>query len=75
MALKDLAPQLITNSNDIAPSLLAWFEQHGRHDLPWQQPRTAYRVWISEIMLQQTQVSTVIPYFERFFSIFRSDLH
>ena len=70
MALKDLAPQLITNSNDIAPSLLAWFEQHGRHDLPWQQPRTAYRVWISEIMLQQTQVSTVIPYFERFLQRF-----
>jgi A/G-specific adenine glycosylase len=45
--------------------LLEWWECHGRHDLPWQHPRTAYRVWISEIMLQQTQVSTVIPYFER----------
>ena len=45
--------------------LLDWWERHGRHDLPWQHPRTAYRVWISEIMLQQTQVGTVIPYFER----------
>ncbi len=46
--------------------LLAWFEQHGRKDLPWQQNPTPYRVWVSEIMLQQTQVATVIPYFERF---------
>jgi A/G-specific adenine glycosylase len=45
--------------------LLDWWGRHGRHDLPWQHPRTAYRVWISEIMLQQTQVNTVIPYFER----------
>ena len=50
--------------------LLAWFDRHGRHDLPWQQPRTPYRVWVSEIMLQQTQVSTVIPYFERFMDRF-----
>ncbi|MBP8098690.1 MAG: A/G-specific adenine glycosylase [Arenimonas sp.] len=46
--------------------MLAWFDRHGRHDLPWQHPRTPYRVWLSEIMLQQTQVSVVIPYFERF---------
>jgi A/G-specific adenine glycosylase len=50
--------------------LLAWFDQHGRKDLPWQSPRNAYRVWVSEIMLQQTQVSTVIPYFERFMQRF-----
>ncbi len=50
----------------IAPRLLAWFDRHGRHDLPWQRDITPYRVWVSEIMLQQTQVSTVIPYFERF---------
>jgi A/G-specific adenine glycosylase len=50
----------------IAPRLLAWHARAGRHDLPWQQDRSAYRVWISEIMLQQTQVATVIPYFERF---------
>ncbi len=49
-----------------APKLLAWFDRHGRHDLPWQHPRTPYRVWLSEVMLQQTQVRVVIPYFERF---------
>ena len=49
-----------------AARVLAWFESHGRHDLPWQHPRTPYRVWLSEVMLQQTQVATVIPYFERF---------
>ncbi|WP_166212289.1 A/G-specific adenine glycosylase [Cognatiluteimonas telluris] len=46
--------------------LLRWFDAHGRHDLPWQHPRTPYRVWLSEIMLQQTQVRVVVPYFERF---------
>jgi A/G-specific adenine glycosylase len=49
-----------------ANALLTWFDHHGRHDLPWQHPRDAYRVWLSEIMLQQTQVATVIPYFQRF---------
>jgi A/G-specific adenine glycosylase len=48
-----------------ADRLLAWWDEHGRKDLPWQHPRSPYRVWISEIMLQQTQVATVIPYFER----------
>ena len=46
--------------------LLAWFDQNGRKDLPWQKDITPYRVWLSETMLQQTQVSTVIPYFNRF---------
>jgi A/G-specific adenine glycosylase len=46
--------------------LLAWFERHGRHGLPWQLDRTPYSVWVSEVMLQQTQVSTVIPFYERF---------
>ena len=50
--------------------LLAWFNVHGRHGLPWQMPRNAYRVWVSEIMLQQTQVKTVIPYFNRFMARF-----
>ena len=50
----------------LSKPLLAWFERHGRHDLPWQHDVSAYRVWLSEIMLQQTQVATVIPYFERF---------
>ena len=51
---------------DFAARLLAWFEHDGRKDLPWQRDPTPYRVWISEIMLQQTQVATVIPYFEAF---------
>jgi len=50
--------------------LLNWYQQYGRHDLPWQQDRSLYRVWVSEIMLQQTQVATVIPYFERFMARF-----
>ena len=55
---------------DIATPLLDWFDQHGRKDLPWQVDRTPYRVWVSEIMLQQTQVSTVIPFYERFMDQF-----
>lgn len=50
--------------------IVAWYYQHGRKDLPWQQNPTPYRVWISEIMLQQTQVATVIPYYERFMQRF-----
>ncbi|WP_300189483.1 A/G-specific adenine glycosylase [Halothiobacillus sp.] len=57
---------------DFAGRLLAWFDEHGRHDLPWQHPRTPYRVWVSEIMLQQTQVATVIDYFNRFMLRFPS---
>lgn len=56
--------------SDFADRLLGWFDRHGRHDLPWQHPREPYRVWLSEIMLQQTQVGTVIPYFERFLARF-----
>ena len=58
------------SDDDFAARLLAWFDVHGRHDLPWQHPRTPYRVWISEIMLQQTQVQTVVGYFERFMARF-----
>jgi len=50
--------------------LIDWQRQHGRHDLPWQNTRDAYRIWLSEIMLQQTQVSTVIPYYTRFLERF-----
>ena len=50
--------------------VLDWFDQHGRKDLPWQRDTSPYRVWVSEIMLQQTQVKTVIPYFERFMQAF-----
>jgi A/G-specific adenine glycosylase len=49
-----------------AAAVLGWFDRHGRTDLPWQQMPTPYRVWVSEIMLQQTQVGVVIAYFERF---------
>jgi A/G-specific adenine glycosylase len=55
-----------TPRDDFASRLLTWFDVSGRHDLPWQHPRTAYRVWLSEVMLQQTQVRVVVPYFERF---------
>jgi A/G-specific adenine glycosylase len=53
-----------------AARLTAWQRDHGRHDLPWQASRDPYRVWLSEIMLQQTQVATVIPYYERFLARF-----
>jgi len=58
------------SARDFGARLIDWHRRHGRHDLPWQQRRTAYRVWVSEIMLQQTQVSTVIPYYERFMQRF-----
>ena len=51
-------------------AVLDWYHRHGRHDLPWQQHTTPYRVWVSEIMLQQTQVSTVIDYYQRFMAHF-----
>jgi len=54
----------------IAGRLIDWYQKHGRHDLPWQTPATPYRVWVSEVMLQQTQVATVIGYFERFIKRF-----
>ena len=53
-------------SPDFAERLIRWQRQHGRHDLPWQHTRDAYRIWLSEIMLQQTQVASVIPYYQRF---------
>jgi A/G-specific adenine glycosylase len=58
------------NRHLVAPRLLNWHGRHGRHDLPWQHPRDAYRVWIAEIMLQQTRVATVVDYFERFMTRF-----
>ena len=53
-----------------AQQLVAWQRAHGRHDLPWQGTRDPYRIWLSEVMLQQTQVATVIPYYERFLERF-----
>ena len=56
----------MSSPDHIADALLGWFDRHGRKDLPWQHDRTPYRVWVSEIMLQQTQVTTVIPFYQRF---------
>ncbi len=56
----------------LSERLLEWFDDHGRHNLPWQIDPTPYRVWVSEIMLQQTRVATVVPYFERFMRHFGS---
>ena len=53
-------------TRSFARRLLAWWDVHGRRDLPWQRERTPYRIWVAEVMLQQTQVSTAAPYFERF---------
>jgi A/G-specific adenine glycosylase len=57
-------------STTFAQRLVRWQKQHGRHDLPWQHTRDAYRVWLSEIMLQQTQVATVLGYYQRFLQRF-----
>jgi len=73
-----LSPAEISGPQNMSPIhpehfqqlLLNWFDQHGRKHLPWQQDINAYRVWVSEIMLQQTQVSSVIDYFKRFMSRF-----
>ncbi|CAH1746661.1 Adenine DNA glycosylase [Thauera humireducens] len=56
--------------SDFADRLIAWQRHHGRHDLPWQGGHDPYRIWLSEIMLQQTQVDTVIPYYQRFLARF-----
>ncbi len=57
-------------ARELAPALLGWWDRHGRKDLPWQRDPTPYRVWVSEIMLQQTQVATVARYYDRFLSAF-----
>ncbi|KTC78069.1 A/G-specific adenine glycosylase [Legionella brunensis] len=64
-----------TAQEQFSQPLLTWFDNFGRKDLPWQHPRTPYRVWVSEIMLQQTQVKTVIPYFNRFMDNFPDIWH
>jgi len=60
----------LMNPEEFQRRMLGWFAVHGRRYLPWQQNPTPYRVWVSEIMLQQTQVATVIPYFQRFLDRF-----
>lgn len=64
--------EILSEASSFAHRVLRWFEQHGRRDLPWQIDPTPYRVWISEIMLQQTQVGTVRGYYERFMGRFPS---
>ena len=61
---------MLSSNLEFASQLIVWQQAHGRQDLPWQHDRSAYRVWLSEIMLQQTQVATVIPYFNRFVAEF-----
>ncbi|HRE17864.1 MAG TPA: A/G-specific adenine glycosylase, partial [Rhodocyclaceae bacterium] len=63
-------PQADSSAATFATRLIAWQRRHGRHDLPWQQTRDPYRIWLSEIMLQQTQVTAVIPYYARFLERF-----
>lgn len=65
-------PYCQTQALNFSQAVLHWFDQHGRKHLPWQQDISPYKVWISEVMLQQTQVATVIPYFERFMKEFPS---
>lgn len=55
---------------EFSENIIEWFNKHGRHDLPWQRNPTPYRVWVSEIMLQQTQVATAVPYFQKFMDQF-----
>ena len=59
-----------TAPESFATAVVRWQAQHGRNSLPWQNTRDPYRVWLSEIMLQQTQVATVIPYYQRFLERF-----
>ncbi|SUG53896.1 A/G-specific adenine glycosylase [Salmonella enterica subsp. diarizonae] len=57
-------------ASQFQPRFLDWYDKYGRKTLPWQINKTPYKVWLSEVMLQQTQVTTVIPYFERFMARF-----
>ena len=68
--MKRLVNQVAASDTSFADALIAWQKKHGRHQLPWQRTRDAYRIWLSEIMLQQTQVATVIPYYARFLDSF-----
>ena len=70
MKQPSIATATAPTNEHFAASVLDWFDTHGRHDLPWQHDRTPYRVWLSEIMLQQTQVSTATPYFQHFVATF-----
>ena len=67
VALVKISP---SSAKKFSQHMLNWYEKQGRKHLPWQQDKTPYRVWISEIMLQQTQVATVIPYYQKFMASF-----
>lgn len=69
-ASKNFSENNALPANAIYKPLLKWYDNFGRHDLPWKQGQSAYFIWLSEIMLQQTQVITVIPYFYRFIEAF-----
>jgi A/G-specific adenine glycosylase len=68
--MKRIVKKASPQDDSFAVALINWQKQHGRHQLPWQGTRDAYRIWLSEIMLQQTQVATVIPYYARFLERF-----
>ena len=67
-----LPPASSMSSRSFAERLLAWWDEHGRKSFPWQRDPTPYRVWVAEVMLQQTQAATVVPYYERFMARFSS---
>lgn len=67
-----VAPISAATQKQFAKNVLVWFDEHGRKHLPWQQNPTPYRVWVSEIMLQQTQVATATPFYEKFMKRFPS---
>jgi A/G-specific adenine glycosylase len=68
--MKRIVKKSPSQDTGFAQALIDWQKQHGRHQLPWQGTRDPYRIWLSEIMLQQTQVATVIPYYARFLARF-----
>ena len=63
-------PAAWSDAPTFAVSVIAWYRQHGRRELPWQRSDDPYHRWVSEVMLQQTQVATVIPYYHRFIERF-----
>jgi A/G-specific adenine glycosylase len=70
-SMRDIGDGIIQcRMRNFASRLAAWQRRHGRHGLPWQGTRDPYRIWLAEVMLQQTQVETVIPYYERFLARF-----
>ena len=71
-ALKKSVSGIAGNDENFSQAVLTWFDQYGRKDFPWQQDKCFYNVWVSEVMLQQTQVTTVIPYYNKFMASFPS---